>query len=141
MKNILFYILQWTWGIPQNLFGLFVFLFQKCKGAKSTHYRESVVTDWNLTSGMSLGMFLFLPKVEPERYRRIRVHEFGHSIQSIILGPLFLPVIALPSVLWAGLPRCKARRQKRQISYYSFYPERWANALGARRTGEQPPQK
>ena len=55
-------------------------------------------------------------------------HEYGHTIQSNFLGPLFLIIIGLPSIIWAG---CFDRyRRKHNISYYQFYTEKWADALG-----------
>ncbi|MBQ6583491.1 MAG: hypothetical protein IJH77_06690 [Mogibacterium sp.] len=89
---------------------------------------------------MGLGMFIFLGRnafygAEKEHMdERILFHEYGHTLQSVILGPLFLPVIALPSLIWAksrGLRRYRIRRNR---SYYEFYPERWADALGIRYT-------
>ena len=55
------------------------------------------------------------------------MHEYGHSIQSKILGPLYLLVIGLPSIIWAGL--FEKYRNKHKISYYSFFTEKWANKL------------
>jgi hypothetical protein len=81
---------------------------------------------------MSLGRFLFLHESYRPGDRALLAHEYGHTIQSLILGPLYLFVIGLPSLLWAGLPVFQRRRHDRHVSYYSFYPEKWANALGAR---------
>lgn len=57
----------------------------------------------------------------PELY----AHEYGHVKQSRILGPLYLFVIGIPSLLWA----CWYRKHKRG-SYYAFYTEKWADRLG-----------
>ena len=55
-------------------------------------------------------------------------HERGHQIQSFILGPLYLLIIGLPSIIWC---RCfENYRKTNDISYYSFYTEKWANKLG-----------
>ena len=55
-------------------------------------------------------------------------HEYGHTIQSPILGPLWSFVIGLPSLIWCG---CFAKyRENHKVSYYSFYTEAWANKLG-----------
>ena len=83
---------------------------------------------------MGLGMFIFISEsaMADEHREFTLMHEYGHTVQSIILGPLFLPVIGLPSLLWAGLPVFLRYRERRGVSYYSFYPERWANFLGER---------
>ena len=61
-----------------------------------------------------------------ELARRLLVHEYGHTIQSLILGPLYLPFVGLPSLLWAGCYRLFRIRR----AYVSVYPENWAEHLG-----------
>ena len=56
-------------------------------------------------------------------------HERGHSIQSMILGPLYLPVIGIPSLAWATLWYFGIV-DDRKASYYAFYTEKWADRLG-----------
>ena len=63
-----------------------------------------------------------------EQLERVLKHESGHQVQSFILGPLYLLVIGLPSIVWNVCFR--KYRAKYQISYYDFYTEKWANQLG-----------
>lgn len=58
----------------------------------------------------------------------ITKHELGHTIQSKYLGPLYLLVIGIPSIMWVGLRRIVPILRKR-YDYYDFYPEHWANKL------------
>ena len=87
---------------------------------------------------MGLGMFIFVGRdavFGPDGeniIKRILYHEYGHTIQSAILGPLYLPVIAIPSLIWANSPGLSRYRVRSGRSYYSFYPERWADQLGLR---------
>lgn len=105
---------------------------------KHSFYHGAVVTEWKLKSSVSLGMFIFVTKYPGEDFKRmITVHEYGHTIQSLILGPLYLLVIGAPSALWAGIPAFSRMRRRRQMSYYRFYPERWANHLGEKVTKEK----
>lgn len=53
-------------------------------------------------------------------------HECGHSKQSIILGPLYLPVVALPSVTFNIISRFSRKFSK---NYYKRFPENWADRL------------
>ena len=69
--------------------------------------------------GLSLGEYIFLNN---NRVASIK-HEYGHSIQSKYLGPLYLLVIGIPSLIWAIFG-------KRGDAYYAFYTERWADKLG-----------
>ena len=137
----MYYILQWTWGIIQNVAGFFVFLANFRR--RHFRYNNALVTVWNSKRGsMGLGMFIFISESAMCRNREFTLkHEYGHTIQSIILGPLFLPVIGLPSLLWAGLPVFRKNRERRSLSYYWLYTERWANFLGERKNPEIPLDK
>ncbi len=129
----MYYILQWSWGIIQNVVGFCVFL----ANIRRQHFRYNgaVVTVWGSRRGsMGLGMFIFVSEsaMNGECRGFTLTHEYGHTLQSIILGPLFLPVIGLPSLLWAGLPVFRKYRERNSVSYYRLYTERWANFLGER---------
>lgn len=136
MKTYLavYLLLQWTWGILQNLAGLFVFLLNIRREHRIFH--GAVVTSWdNPGYSTGLGMFIFISDRIPEDdYKRTLVHEYGHTVQSAILGVLFLPVVGIPSMLWAVTPAFKRYRREKRVSYYRFYPERWANYLGEKIT-------
>ena len=41
---------------------------------------------------------------DEELSKRLLVHEYGHTIQSLIFGPLYLIVMGIPSTLWGFLP-------------------------------------
>ncbi len=133
MKRLLYIVWQYTWGLLQNLAGGTIYAFYRLRGCPHFAYQGALAVIWPVRSGsMSLGRFLFLHESYRPGDRALLTHEYGHTIQSLILGPLYLFVIGLPSLLWAGLPVFQRRRHDRHVSYYSFYPEKWANALGAR---------
>ncbi|MCR5684749.1 MAG: hypothetical protein K6G81_04900 [Lachnospiraceae bacterium] len=139
MKSIIgifHFLVQWTWGILQNIAGLAVFLVY----IRKRHYifRRCFVTEWDSPdSSMGLGMFIFIGKNDATN-EDVLAHEYGHTVQSALLGPLYLPVIGLPSLVWANFkPLMKLRRTK-NISYYRFYPERWANRIALKRIGRAP---
>ena len=131
MKHVLFWLWEWTWGFPQTFVGFIVYLI--CHKCPHGTYRGCITTRWNNRGSMGMGMFLFLGSEDPQ----VRVHEFGHSVQSLILGPLFLPVMGIPSLRWSNLPPCRRLRKEKNISYYRFYPESTANYLGSLVTGEE----
>ena len=137
---------QCTWGILQTALGFCVFL----RHIRRPHriYRGAVVTQWRAPSSVSLGLFLFLTDAPPkdrreknaipdgEILKRLLVHEYGHSVQSLLFGPLYLPLMGLPSALWGNLPRCKKKRAA-GAAYDRFFTERLANYLGEKATGEK----
>ena len=131
MKHLLFWLWQWTWGFPQTLLGFIVYL---CNLHKPHEVFEGcIVTHWDQRGSLGVGMFLFLDR---HADRDTLIHEYGHSVQSMLLGPLFLPIMGIPSFLWCNLPPCRRLRKERGISYYRFYPESTANKLGSWATGE-----
>lgn len=133
MKQFWYGVLQILWGFPQTLLGFAVFL--RLRKAPHYRYHGAVVTEWRKATGVSLGMFVFLP--EGTKGKEFLVHEYGHTIQSLLLGPLYLPVIGVPSVLWCNLRCFEKLRRKKRISYQKLYTERWANRLGEKTTGEK----
>ena len=136
IKTALFMLVQCTWGIIQTFVGFIVFLINA--GKKHYLYHGAVVTEWNLRSSLSMGMFLFVTKYpcacghcsKEEIGRRLVVHEYGHAIQSLILGPFYMFAMAIPSLLWAGRPPFEKLRFRKNIKYHWLYTERWANHLG-----------
>ena len=121
MKTILDALL-WIWQLPQNLAGLVVRL---AWGWAATEYKgTSVVYASRFPGGISLGRYLVVNRPLAEDQDKWN-HEWGHSRQSLYLGPLYLLVIGLPSVLWAWW-----WNPHRGVSYYWFYTESWANRLG-----------
>ena len=61
---------------------------------------------------------------------RILRHEYGHSVQSMIFGPLYLLMVGLPSILWCRVPSIGRSWRSGRRSYYSFITERSADRLG-----------
>ena len=133
MKRILAMLLQCTWGMVQTLMGAVVCL--RLIRCPHKMYRGCIDTRWNKRSGMSLGLFIFTPNEETERAQLVRVHEYGHCIQSMVLGPLYL-LVALISVIWANLPYFRTLRREKHIPYTSCFVESWASKWGEWITGE-----
>ena len=147
IKTLLYRAVQCTWGLPQTLLGFAVLLANLRRPHRT--YHGAIVTEWKDTSSVSLGMFVFVT-AEPyfceklkdsfskdELCRRLLVHEYGHTVQSLILGPLYLIVMGIPSTLWGFSPLAAKKRRERKISYFDFFTESWANRLGERATGEK----
>ena len=132
MKRLLYILWQWTWGLPQNLVGLGFYLFYRRKGCPSFSYQGARVTVWtNHAGSMSMGRYLFMAPGWRPGDHRLLAHEYGHTIQSLFFGPVYLLVVGLPSILWAGLPLCKRMRRAGK-PYCSVYPEKGATRLGER---------
>ena len=124
--TVLTAVLLQVWQLPQNLAGLIFGWFLKGKrrltGLPDLPETIHVVTAQNMYGGISLGNFVYC---RPPVYEKMIRHEYGHCLQSRILGPFYLIVIGIPSLLWA-LRWHPGRRR----NYYAFYTERWADRLG-----------
>ena len=81
---------------------------------------------------MSLGMFIFVPR---DADAHMIVHEYAHTIQSLMLGPLYLPVVGLCSMIWNRNPAAGRGWRSGKASYYDFFTERWAEIIGRRLVG------
>ena len=94
LLKIVYLLLQCTWGIIQSSLGLMVFLYF----LKAPHeiYHGAIYTKWNLKGGISLGLFIFTPDKEEIWCQQMAVHEYGHTWQSLMLGP-FLSVCSRDS--------------------------------------------
>lgn len=133
----LYYFLQLTWGIIQNILGFLIygFLLIKNPRRKKGNFFGAKVLSWSLKESAGIGMFIFLEDRNDDYLTPIVVHEYGHTIQSCILGPLYLFVVGIPSFIWANYPRFERNRRRGKYTYSIFYPERWANYLGRKYTG------
>lgn len=118
-------VLSHLWQLPQDLAGLVFGLFMKDKrrvrGIPGIPDTVRVLCSPSMSGGISLGHFIYVKRSDDVRIIR---HEYGHYRQSRILGPLYLLVIGLPSLFWAVW-----WHPGRRMSYYHFWPERWADRL------------
>lgn len=122
------------WELPQNIIGAFLFIFFAV-------FSDSVILDDDdslemyspmMRGAISLGIFrVYAYKYlgNGARYvELVRKHEKkGHRKQSMMLGPLYLIVIGLPSLVWSALH--SSVRRLRTVDYFSFYTEKWADRL------------
>jgi len=114
-----------VWELPQNLVGL-TFLVLMRRRITERRRENGRLFLRTRSTGVSLGWFVFWCAGES-----IRRHEYGHTIQSRLLGPLYLPLVGLPSALRALYARAYRRRTGRWWPcYFDGYPENWADRLG-----------
>lgn len=120
----MFYLINLTWALVQNIVGFLILQYMKLTHKKYTitRYKKSyVINTYNfIGGGVSLGMFIFLQ----EPTQTDIMHEYGHTIQSMILGPAYLLLIGLPSFLWSRFGKYEIDQ------YYKFPTEKWADKLG-----------
>lgn len=134
INYILYTILQLTWGIIQNILGILLFIILSIIDIKRKrfYYHGAICSCWKFSFSMGLGMFIFFGHTnkDEEFQQGVLVHEYGHTIQSIILGPLFFFVVAIPSTVWAFTPCFVKLRKENKASYFDLFCESWANKCG-----------
>lgn len=134
ISKVLFEAVQWTWGLPVNLVGGIVYLICKKKNRQERFcnaYITHLKRNWG---GLSLGEFIFMCEHDSEKWTYdTRIHEYGHTVQCLLLGPLYWLVVALPSSIWCNF--FEGYRKKHNVSYYKLYCESWANSLGQKWSG------
>lgn len=116
-----------VWELPQSIIGGLFSLFRR-RGSEVSSYRgttvilrrESVPFYW----GVSLGSFINVGgNADDFRLPSVLAHEFGHTLQSRILGPLYLLVVGFPSLIGCRLPLHDHRCEWYEV---------WANRLSYR---------
>lgn len=124
-----------VWELPQNVVGLALLGVEGLRGSivEIRWERERVMIE-TTGSAISLGLFVFWCRRSNrwhELDERNQDHEYGHSIQSRMLGPLYLPVVGVTSSARAiyalGYREVTGRKWDR---YYAGFPEDWADRLG-----------
>jgi hypothetical protein len=132
------WISRFTWELPQTLLGLIIFLLTK-KASEKVHVDTFLTTTYGF--GISLGAFIFAPDeviYTTFRYqdpaleaRRSILHEYGHSIQSKILGPLYLIIVGLPSLTMNLMSTYSLKYGSKKFykNYYKRFPESWADSI------------
>lgn len=131
MKLIMKYIrnlILFIWQLPQHIVALiyFGYLVMMCKDLGiDSRYKQAIVIPCIMRGAVTLGNYVFAGL--NSEYKKTIKHELGHTIQSKILGPLYLIVIGIPSITYCGLRRLFPSLRKK--NYYDFYTEKWANNL------------
>jgi hypothetical protein len=122
--NGLLFVLSFIWQLPQSIVGLIMLIFFKIfGGAQLISYKKLCFAykAKNMSGGISLGNFAFLSEHLAKDEPSIAHEQLGHTVQSKILGPLYLLIVGLPSLLHASV------HDYRLSCYYDYWCEHWAN--------------
>lgn len=119
-------ILVCIWQLPQIIAAcLYHVYITKSEGIVDTCYIQGAIAFIKKKScgSVTLGPYIFLsPRATDTTVR----HEWGHTRQSLLLGPLYFIVIGIPSIIWAAIHKTIAPNKP----YDWFYTESTANKLG-----------
>lgn len=90
----LYYLLQFTWGLPMNIVGALVALVLVCFRKKAYRYGWNYCFELPVNFGLELGIFFIAPV---NGSRHTKDHEHGHAIQNIYFGPFCVGMVSIPS--------------------------------------------
>jgi hypothetical protein len=123
----LYYLLACTWGIIMTVVGLIVTgvlavarLFVKDKSKivfKPYHWIYSISVGPRFWGGCELGL-CFLR--DHKSRGTLNAHEFGHTFQNCLLGPLFPFMVAFPSMIWYHSRKNNKEKAKKPYDSYWF---------------------
>lgn len=118
--------LKWVWQFPQNMLAV---CLEGILGGLAT--RAFKITDKKITcqvifcylfkNALTLGNYIFISN---EASVESKAHSFEHARQSYILGPLYLIVIGIPSMLY-NIVYTVGNKLGFKWDYYKFYTEHW----------------
>lgn len=120
-------IIEWVWQLPQNICGI---AWKNIKKENIiTEIDNSIASSVNAKvylmktrGGVTLGKYIFISHTYQDQGKIIK-HECGHVKQSKMLGPLYLIIIGIPSILHAALNKYIGCCKKHEKGYYHFYTE------------------
>lgn len=126
----LYWILNFTWGIIMSIIGLIVSLVliilgnkpQREPSQKTWHFK--VKEDWG---GVTLGTIYIRDTTSTDH---VSYHEYGHTFQNAILGPLFPFLVAIPSCIRYWIFEFRYRKGLPNPDYDDFYVEHSATLIG-----------
>ncbi|MDB4936990.1 MAG: hypothetical protein JWP87_3962 [Labilithrix sp.] len=125
-----------AWEAPQSTLGAVNFAIELARGGVSrvTRERGRIFVELRGSRAISLGHFVFWSTVDAPIVRvgpYNKEHEYGHALQSRMLGPIYLAVVGVPStirVMYAAAQYLVTK--KPWDGYYEGFPESWADRLG-----------
>lgn len=135
--NIIKEIALWIWQFPQNIVGLITLAIMGYEKVLTAENGNKIYFSKKMSGGISLGKYSIISDYYIRRVSTdksildldVTRHEaIGHGTQSRYLGPLYLPIVGLQSIIWAGLYGSVIPYTYN--GYYKFWTERWADKLG-----------
>lgn len=120
---------HWFYEFPQNIMGD---IFSQASNMFDNvdvyyHHDATVVarhSDENLSWGVTFGNKINTLNADEQMV----AHEYGHKEQSRLLGPFYLPIVGVPSIVGCGLDKGnQSSGHKHRNEWY----ETWANRLGS----------
>lgn len=140
-SKFIYYLLQYTWGLPLTIVGWIVAAALRITGHKPVLWYGPcpVFVIGKRWGGVSIGTTIIVDDSTenfPESkggISQILNHEFGHSIQNALFGPFMLFLVSVPSAIryqWSTRKMRKDPEWGRTFDYYGIWFEFTASVWG-----------
>lgn len=127
--RVLYYLLNLTWGLLLNVVGFILMIilipWTKIRFWHGTFFVE--FKSWDFGAGFTIGMFIFTCELPGNS---LLDHEFGHTVQNAILGPLTLLLVSIPSMIRFWWIDIRERKGKPVPEYDKIWFEGNATYIG-----------
>lgn len=120
-------ISRFTWELPQTLIGMTTYNLFTSYGSPTLDYHRGATyttSGYSVAGAFTSGSYIFLCPT----CGYMRSHEFGHYMQSRLLGPLYLPLVMIPSLAVTTLDVMLFGA----LNAENFVIEKWATNLGTK---------
>ena len=137
--GILYWIGQLTWGFIMSFIGLVAALiciiFLKGKIHKNGY--TIIIEVGGNWGGVSLGCISLCGGytttcLNEDWFEHTRRHEFGHSLQNLIFGPVFLFLVAIPSLIRYHCRNYRSKKGLENKDYDAVWFEGMATKWGTK---------
>lgn len=145
----MFWVVSCTWGIIMTTIGAVATVGLNLIKVIGTWFGKELKIKTHLNGctfitevggnwgGLELGAFALCGNYSEDNkdwFAHTRKHEFGHAIQHLYMGPLFIFIVAIPSAVRYWYKRIMQKRGKK-------FPNDWYDSIwfegGATKTGEK----
>lgn len=130
-QAVLFWLWQLTWGALITIPGLIIAGICVLLGGKVHRNGYSFIIEIGKNwGGVSLGAVSLCENcssISPKFFNHIRCHEFGHSVQQLILGPLQLFLVGIPSGAryWYSILSKRGLKQDYDYVWFEYTASKW----------------
>lgn len=129
-----YYFLAFTWGFLLTFLGLLITiilliirLFNKNIHFERYYWIYDIKAGHNYWGGFEMGLMFVRDQMSIDT---LNVHEFGHTFQNCLFGPLMLFIISIPSAIRYWYQEIRSRKGKENKPHDSIWFEDAATQCG-----------
>lgn len=140
MKKFLFIIFYWllslTWNGILTLIGIIAMIVALALGGKPHKNGCSIIIEighnWGGINLGAISLSSIYSTKNMDWFNETRCHEFGHSIQGLIFGPLQIFIVAIPSAIRYWYQRIRDSKHLPNKDYDDIWFEYTASSWGTK---------